>query len=204
MARSARYKFCYNDSAFTSGLAAVGGYLDTQDFRLNSLYDPDADGVGVQPYGYDNLMGAVGTGLFNYYQVYASKITVYFQKATQEGTPIDVPIKMALVPTLNGAWAANSFDDAMRMPGARANLIRGTDQTDTYKISNYCKTKTLLPFGVDPNSTYAVYNATPTTDLRWRILWDGASSLTADTEVVYDVKITYYAKLWKTSTLNES
>jgi len=206
MARTATYSFTYNDLAFGDGLVAGSGYSNYHKFRLNSVYDPDETGVGIQPYGYDQLMGANGTGLFNVYKVFASKITVYFQRLvnnSDQSTNTTSALRLCIFPFV-GTPSFIEFNDIARIPGARTNLIRTSDSTEKQKTSNYFKSKQLYPIGVNPQDMTAAYNANPTATMRWYVAWDGSATLTTDSTVNYDVKIKYYTKCWKQDDLNES
>lgn len=55
----------------TGAIAGVTGTV--QQFRLNSVFDPDLTGVGHQPYGYDTI-----TGLYSVYKVMYVDVEVEF------------------------------------------------------------------------------------------------------------------------------
>jgi hypothetical protein len=57
---------------FTTGAAGVIG--TEQVMRLNSLFDPNATGVGHQPYGYDQYLGSI----YQKYRVLAAKFEILF------------------------------------------------------------------------------------------------------------------------------
>ena len=205
-AQKGMYRFTYNDTNFGDGLVAVSAYSNYHTFRANSLYDPDKTGVGIQPYGYDNLMGAAGSALFNIYRVYAAKITVYFQRlvTNPDTTNTTSSLRLAIVPTVADPLSYVEFNDITRMPYTKTNLIRTTDETATQKTSCYVKMKQLRPLGVDAEVAQAAYNNNPTGAVYFQVHWDGAGTITADSTVNYDVKIKYYAKLWKQQDVNES
>lgn len=206
MARTATYSFTYNDLTFGDGLTAVSAYENYHKFRANSLYDPDETGVGIQPYGYDNLMGANGTGLFNVYKVYAAKITVYFQRLVTDPSTTNstASLRCCIFPSVASAPTYIEFNDLARVQGARTNLIRTSDDTSKQKLSCYTKMKSIYPLGVNATDQIAAYNANPAAAIRFFVCWDGSGSLIADSTVIYDVKIKYYAKCWKQDMLNES
>lgn len=64
-------KYC--DAFFTN---VVAGAVSDQNFRANSLFDPDRTGVGHQPRGYDQI-----TPMYNRYRVDSLKWTVKFAAA---------------------------------------------------------------------------------------------------------------------------
>jgi len=61
-------KLRYTD---TYALNAAAGSIAVQNFRANSLFNPDQTGVGHQPYGYDQL-----SNWFNFATIIASKINI--------------------------------------------------------------------------------------------------------------------------------
>lgn len=66
MQRIAKLRYC-----MTTSLDATSATRVLQQFRANSLYDPDFTGGGHQPYGYDTL-----ESIYNHYEVLSSCITV--------------------------------------------------------------------------------------------------------------------------------
>lgn len=56
----------------TFSLNPAAGAIAVQNFRANSLYDPDSTGVGHQPSNYDRL-----TAIYDRYTVVGAKIKVY-------------------------------------------------------------------------------------------------------------------------------
>lgn len=206
LALSTRCRLTYNDLNFGVGLTSVSGYANSYEFRANFLYDPDKTGVGVQPYGYDQMVGAGGSSLFSAYRVYASKIRIYLQRlVTNPSTTNDnAAIRVCVVPWRDETFTYSSFDDVMRLPHAKAITYKGSDESHNNKIESYIDVKTLFPIGANVESLWAYYNATPSNPALWRIYFDGSSTLTADSTINFDVKITYYCKLWKLQPVNES
>lgn len=71
-------KMRYNDNYVLNALA---GGIDSNEFRINSIFDPDLTGVGHQPLGHDEW-----STFYNHYVVVGAKITATFL-ATEIGTP---------------------------------------------------------------------------------------------------------------------
>ena len=66
---------------------------------MNSLYDPDLTGAGSQPYLFDQLVTSQdGTGLYQRYTVFASKISVTFYQQTA-GTGSPTPTECYVYPS---------------------------------------------------------------------------------------------------------
>lgn len=173
-------------------------------FRGNSCYDPDYTGVGIQPYGWDQQTGPAGNGLFNRYRVYASSITVYFHDTA------GFPVKFVLVPSPTPTPVANGSDDIARMPYAKQNLIRtSTDTTNMLKTKHYCSSKMLFPLPKNPENLSCDYNDNPaaTAQWFWYLCFDSyttQSSQGGTCTILYDVKITYYTKLYRNQNVQES
>lgn len=201
-ARTGLFRFVYNDQAYTQGLSDLNGYIAHHDFAVNSLYDPDITGFGIQPIGYDQIMGPTTSSLFTYYKVYASKITVYVHDIS--GATKEPPVRVNICPMINSSAGGISPLEQANFPGSRSNVVRNSDLTDKMKIRNYCKMKYLIPIGVNANDQRSIYSGSPPYLGYWHIDFDGASSCVEDTTVKYDIKIVYYAKLWKLDPLNSS
>lgn len=189
--QTGKFKFTYNDQNF---VATTDEYTFVTEhiFSMNSLYDPDYTGVGVQPYGYDQFCN--GTGPYSQYKVYASKITVYLKDTlTDYIDPVQVTVYPW--PTTTGP-AYTEATDVMRIPYSRTNAIDiRTDLTDKRKVSCYCPCRKVAVHGTINEDSYASdYDSNPSARLFWHILFSTESSGT-DCGYSYDVKIVYYARL---------
>lgn len=196
------YRFTYNDQGFASTLTAAGGYFNSRDFALNSPFDPDITGFGIQPVGWDQVMGAGGSNMFSFYRVFASKITLYVYDVS--GDTKSPSVRVVLTPRAGAMLGGISPIEAGLAPGSRSNVVRTSDQTDSMKLRSYYKVKSLIPLGQTANDLRAAYNANPNLLCYWHVDFDGATSCTEDTTVRYEVKITYLCKCWKTDPLNSS
>lgn len=199
---TALYKFVYSDSAFALSTTLAGGYTTYNSFRGNSLFDPDATGVGVQPYGFDQLCGA--TAPFQRYQVYSSKITIYpHPTAALAATPVTwiiFPWRTSAPPTYSDK------DDIMRIPYARALVWRSADNAGRTSLSNYCSYRKLFPErsdGVTVATTAALSGSNPADMWYWYVYMD-SSSPPVEIALTFDVKIKYYTRLSKNDDINES
>lgn len=194
-------KFIYNDEDFVASLAALTPSPDHV-FRGNSIYDPDYTGVGVQPYGYDQV---IPTFFMNYW-VTASKITVYpstRQAVTGEsGQP---GIKGVIVPYYDDALPYTEFTDVIRMPGARAIQFNADSLAEPggNSISSYFSTRGIYGSQFRAEGCTANAGSNPANVWYWHVLFF-RGPWQEDFSVNFDVKITYYTVLSKTEQLNES
>lgn len=69
-----RRTLCYSDAY---SLASTTGSVALQQFKVNSLFDPDLTGTGHQPRGFDQLCSA--TGPYKKYRVIATRIALEIQ-----------------------------------------------------------------------------------------------------------------------------
>lgn len=172
-------------------------YQDTYDFRANSLFDPDASGIGTQPYGYDDYLGI--NAPFYRYKVFASKITVYINRITGG------PCKVIVVPTRTSSLTYTEACDLMSvMPYSRTNLISLTDTSRQTKVSCYCSMKKILGQAVLSDEDYqTTYDANTSPVVFFHLFFD-ATSVSTDVALDYDVKIVYYAQVTKTDNVDQS
>lgn len=194
------YKFRYQDSSFDMSTAGPF-YQVIHVFSGNSLFDPDVTGVGVQPYAFDNMVSA--NAPFNKYIVYASKIRVY-PKVTEEDPNAVRAIRWLVVPFRDNIPTYNEFEDLCQMPGARRFAINSIDDCNQ-KIVNYCSTARVLSEARDLSGTQysGNYTSNPNQVWNWYVhtdTWDAQRDLRQK----MDVQITYYAKLFKSDSINES
>lgn len=197
----AKYRFVYNDNNFEETTAVGAGWINSHMFRGNSIYDPDLTGVGVQPYGYDQLLGA--TSPFQAYRVFASKITIY-PTIRADGT-YPATVLRGIVFPFRDTSAPSYFDpsDLSRLPWHKTLVLRSADNNGANKFSCYCSTKNIVPDTLEDTTFQGGYSSNPGTQWTWQIYWDTVTQSAAG-RVTYDVKITYYVKLFKRDTVNES
>lgn len=197
-------KFVYADNGFSLAPVAGNSYQDYYVFRGNGPYDPDATGVGVQPYGYDNWLSSAGsTAFYNRYRVAASKITVYL--ATSTATATCPEIRIYLVPSEMTVITPRDPSDITQIVLAKQTKMgTNTNRGSSVKFSHYCTTKMVLgkARAADADSS-SVYNNTPTDQWYWHVIVDN-SNWAAETSIKFDVKIKYYTILTKAIVQDES
>lgn len=187
-------KFVYCDSGFDLSTAIGGTYYKSNVFRGNSLYDPDETGVGVQPYGYDQL-----TAIFDYkYRVYASKIrvTFYLEEACYDA--------LIGVYANKGEFSYHDPADLMVAKGVRSRHI-SSQEGITWKntIKAYSTTKAQLPVIASDSDTTASVGANPAMTWKW-IVFVNTANEAQEVSIKADVKITYYALMSRSEDFNES
>lgn len=202
------YKFTYHDTGFALACNVGNGYQAARQWRGNSLFDPDYTGIGVQPYGYDNLCGS--NCPFGKYTVYASKITVYPHVYTTDEQPVNGSgswaIRTILYPANTNALTYNDYEDLCRMPYSKRRCIENSEDAGGNNImKSYTSTRKMFPEakGLQESSYTANYDATPAKVWYWTLLQD-TGEFDMDCSIYYDVKITYYATLLKSNDVNES
>lgn len=193
------YKLKYRDTAFTLATTVGSGYQATNLFRGNGMYDPDATGVGVQPYGYDQLLGA--TSPFYRYRVYAAKITCYPSITTGS----TASLKFIIVPIPSATPSYTGTDDLAQYRGCKLLKMASvqTSQSARNKISTFAKTSWFYPKGADESDNTATYGAVPANQWYFYIMADSTQQA-SDITTKFDVQITYYCKLLKSDDINES
>lgn len=178
----ARRCFRYNDTGF-SGATATPGYVYWYVFRGNSLYDPDYTGIGVQPYGYDQL-----TGLFGKFRVAGSKIKIWTRTKTTE----QAPLKIAIWPQETATQTTDFADLAVR-PGSKTINFQWTDPSNKKCISQYKSTRWVLrEFSSGDENLSHDLGGNPNQQWYWIILfstYDAALPIS----FTFDVEIKYYA-----------
>lgn len=193
LAQGALVKFRYIDNAFDLSTAAAT-YRSARAFRGNSVYDPDATGLGVQPYGFDEY-----SALFSGYIVYASKIKVRF------ATTGAYKVIMSLLPLTSSSLTYDDPSDLRAVVGSQQRVL---DNVTGFTRSNYMRaywtTRKAYPGYSPRDSVFAASTtANPTAQWYWWIVADSADIAT-DASVSADVQVTYYCIMRRTTNQNES
>lgn len=197
LAPQASIKLRYEDLQFDLSTEIGNVYFNHHVFTGNKPYDPDYTGVGVQPYGYDQMMNA---DMYRRYYCMGSKITVRFY------TAFDVSHHMilTLVPSNSNTITYTDPDDLKVL--ARCKQLRAdTTRSSNWTMSQYCTTHAMYP-AVDTRDVDFVgsYDGTgPSYVWYWHIFAD-TSALTEETALAMDVQITYYIRAYRTDDASES
>lgn len=194
-------RFTYADSGFSRTLTAIGGYYAYYVFRGNSLFDPDYTGVGVQPYGYDNLCTS---NMYSNYRVTASAIRAYFRP---ESTYADVRrLHAFILPYNDSAPVLSDISDTRMMPQSRETVYDGaTESTKGAKLKHYMSTQKINPVYTSADAgNQAAYSANPTNVWFWLIIFYLEEYDDEEVDIYFDVKIKYYSILQRSFVPNES
>lgn len=192
----ASVKLKYIDNAF-NGSTASPTYQKFYIFRGNSVFDPDYTGVGVQPYGYDQLTPSI----YTWTQVKASAITLTWSIYSAAASQVKVFVFHNRAPTM----LYSDCSDLRVWPGCRYR-IASKDNGFTRKnwIKAYCSTKKALMHAWNDKDVTSPYNATPVLAWYWFVVFD-TSDVAETVSITFDVKITYYTKLIRAGeNINES
>lgn len=191
-------RFKYSDTGFNGSTAIGGAYQSVYVFSGNSPYDPDATGVGVQPYGYDQSLSAYH---YAWYTCPASKIKVY-PHTVDLATSIPC-IRLTVVPSQATALSFTDASDVIESRGARTRQFNYDDQISK-TVSNYCSTRQMYPGQTWRDVNFrAAYSQNPTSRWYWLVIFD-TSNFAYETNIQYDVKITYYTICESNRNINES
>lgn len=203
LSQAGKYKFVYADTGFSARINLGSGFAATYLFRGNGPYDPDFTGVGVQPYGWDQVMGP------NQYSTYAcpaSACRIYFRAGTN--TEDVRRISAILVPVKTTSYATTDISDLRMAPYHKETMYDNvTETTRGAKLKNYCSTKRLFTDSKVIQGNNVAYNAAPSGAYSWywQIIFtvDGTND-DLDFYVYFDVKIAYYTMVSRAELPNES
>lgn len=174
----------------TSGVGVINSYL----FRLNSMYDPNATGIGQQPRFYDQIFQS---GLYVRYRVYKADVVCTFRNRGSSDCQVGVQIRGD--PTHVPPGPAQLYYDA-ELPYSASRMLNGVgDGGDKNRTTFKFSVNIAKFFGVPKttfygDSTYAaVYSNNPTSSV-FLILCVGDDPNEASTaNVDIEVSIVYHA-----------
>lgn len=189
MPRRLPIKVRYQDTWFN--MSTAGAWQTVNVFSGNSPYDPDATGVGVQPYSWDQL-----AAFYNYYRCNAAKIVCTFYPST----PVTTTSKQAAIifPLGSAAQPTNhSFPDLMQIAGAKmVQLSSGRLDNRPIVLKHYWSTKKAWRgvYNAKDNDFVAAMNTNPSQRWYFHVYTDSVDAATNAT-IYMDVRITYYVFL---------
>lgn len=187
----------YMDRQFSITYNNIGNVPGIHTFRMNSIYDPDYTGVGVQPYYHDTFVP-----LYDRYKVNAAKITVYISSSTSHKLNY-----VAIVPSKTSAGPDyEEINDICNVPGAvvKAFSTVPDSRAPLCIIKKYCRLDWFFDnlkdesftctFGENPDNAYAAFFHV--------MAWEGFNA--ANMTYTFDVKIKYYCNLIRAKEQDES
>jgi len=195
-------KFTYCDTGFSRTLAAGTAWAGDYVFRGNGPFDPDLTGAGVQPYSFDQYLGAA---LYTNYHTKSSSIRVYFHpEASYSGIR---RLHAMLIPTRQQTLILTDPSDLRMMPLMQETTYDGeTESTKGAKMKAYAGSRKVIPeFNQDSYSYSSVYNGVPSSQWYWHVifftdLYSGSEQI----NVIFDVKIKYYTIVSRSNVPQES
>lgn len=189
----------YGDSY---NLDSAASYI--QQFRMNSLYDPDFTLTGGQPRYYDTLCGADGsTAPYLMYRVHSYNVVVYVNTTSAIPTAVSFTIHSSdISPPASLQEAYERVNDTKIV---RLGALTGSDTLKVLKISGRVKDILGCKDLADISGTGVNYNANPASPnliygtLRlWSI--SGATPYTA----TVDTKIMFHSQFYKLNDVADS
>lgn len=177
--------FNYSETITISGISgAMGDYV----YRINSLYDPNYTGTGVQPLYYDQWTYMYSNYLVN---AVAYELTYY----TANTVPSQLCVLMARAPTISGM--TNITDVTTKNMASKIILI--TPDNSTALAKGYAKINAIMgvnkkEYADNPEIYGAVYNANPTEPAYMHILAQ-AMDYTSSISITLNVRLKFYCQL---------
>jgi len=200
--QKALVRFTYTDTGFSRTLAAGTAWAGDYVFRGNGPYDPDLTGIGVQPYSFDQYVGAA---LYTNYATKSSSIRVYFHP--EENYSSIRRLHCMLIPSRQGSLVLSDPSDLRMIPFATETTYDGeTESTKGAKAKHYTSTRKVISEFTANSAAYSgLYSGTPSTQWYWHVifftdLYSGSEQI----NILFDVKIRYYTVLARGNLPNES
>lgn len=186
---------------FSHTLASTAGSVDSNLFRLNSLYDPDETGAGAQPRYFDTFCGAnAGSAPYNQYRVHMAKVNARFVSTTSSvssGTVWVQPYRVSGCTTKAGI---------MELPMVESRTVNslGVGDKTTANIKMIVPMKKMLSCKDlrDNDDASAPYNANPNDVCHLIIGY--IDDLGNSSGVVLDLEIVYYVEFFDLNKVSQS
>lgn len=157
-----------------------------QQYRLNSLFDPDFTGVGTQPTGFDQL-----SALYEKYRVWSCRYTIKFLERNTTGS------KIVIVPSNSSSSFSSSQNAAMALPWAQfglcntySNQLKFTQKVDLALLNG----RTHQQY-IDDDTTGAAINTNPSEVLNLHVILnsiDGGSNSNGCLLIVLEYDVEFY------------
>lgn len=165
------------------GLGLPAGNL----FRANSIYDPDATGLGHQPYGHDTYQS-----IYNHYKVVSTVITM-----TAIGTASGVfGITITDDQQIQGSY------DTIRELKTTKMAINSSATFGSKSVTNYYGKKQV--FKGDTDSIGALFGANPTEQQYFHCWFEGSTPTNDPGAVSFLITLSYEVDMWELKDLEAS
>lgn len=173
-------KMPYATTVYTN---ATGTFGAVQNFRMNSINDPDYSGAGHQPMSHDEW-----AAFYERYTVYGCKLEMKFYAPT--GDPVEIvyfPSSFVTTPTTLADAKEIKYSEALIvMPGEKPVVrTRYYDISKILGISRKDMSQSRYRTAFGSNPTDDVYHLVMSANI------DGSSAI----NLKYNAKLTYYCKL---------
>lgn len=173
------------------------GTIETNDYRLNSIYDPEITSTGHQPMWRDQY-----SLIYQKYRVFKATYEIKLVPISSNGTPIRVVTIASADPTLPldiaTAWEQNRTENRLVPPGPDTIVtLRGS--VNMPKLQG----QTAVAFKGD-DGNFAFMSTNPTNRATLRFLMASANGTTAENKWLADVKITYHVEIFDRLTPDQS
>lgn len=184
-----RYQETFTPSVITA--------FDVNQWRGNSLFDPNFTGTGAQPNYFDNY-----AGIYAAYTVYGSKIRVRAISSS-----VTTGILLTVVPERVTSISAFSYDSQCGLPYAKS-AICGTIEAQRITLKSYMATNKI--YGLPKSSITAnneefgaLVGANPLAQWFWTVtaISDNQTSII---DYTISTMLTYYVRFWARTPLAQS
>lgn len=172
--------------------------MSTYRWRLNSLYDPNYSGGGHQPYGFPQLCGPQGTGLYNRYRVLGCSYVLTATSDTANIAFAALPSNEIAPPISNVSEARENpmCRYATFNPGGTMRMLKG--YVDIAKLMGRPKQQYLAD-----DNYQAVYNNNPAEVAQLGVFGAGLNDdPTYNANITYNILLTYTVELFDRHVIN--
>ncbi len=160
-------------------------------FALNDIFDPDVTSAGHQPLGHDQW-----ANFYQNYEVKSSKMIV-------RCLPPDVnPVRYGSYPSITTTVTA-STNNLAEQPYAKIKIMNDTTIAKNSYVSNYMTVAKLEGRNTSSLNYQADFGGSPAARRFW-IVAIASLTGTSISDIVLDIRIVYYVRMFRRITLTQS